>query len=56
MTFIGSFMRPGGVFDAKLIALPAARERCRALARDRHTLETVGNPRYDRVYRQVASR
>jgi glycosyltransferase involved in cell wall biosynthesis len=33
----------------------AARERCRAVAREKLSLTDVGIPRYDRLYRQVAS-
>jgi glycosyltransferase involved in cell wall biosynthesis len=33
---------------------PAIRERCRAVARERLSLQRVGIPRYDRLYRAVA--
>jgi glycosyltransferase involved in cell wall biosynthesis len=33
---------------------PAIRERCRAVARERLSLQLVGIPRYDRLYRAVA--
>jgi glycosyltransferase involved in cell wall biosynthesis len=34
----------------------AARDRCRAVARQRLSLQEVGIPRYDRLYREVARR
>jgi glycosyltransferase involved in cell wall biosynthesis len=34
----------------------AARDRCRVVARDRLSLQKVGIPRYDRLYREVARR
>jgi gamma-glutamylcysteine synthetase len=33
---------------------PAARNRCQAVARDRLSLQEVGIPRYDQLYREVA--
>jgi glycosyltransferase involved in cell wall biosynthesis len=33
---------------------PQSRERCRRVARDSYSLETVGIPRYDRLYREIA--
>jgi glycosyltransferase involved in cell wall biosynthesis len=41
---------------ARLVADPEARERCRRLARERLSLDEVGIPRYDRLYRAVAGR
>jgi glycosyltransferase involved in cell wall biosynthesis len=39
----------------ELAADPVARERCRAVAREQLSLQDVGIPRYDRLYRQVAA-
>jgi glycosyltransferase involved in cell wall biosynthesis len=40
----------------ELAADPAARQRCRSVARAELSLTEVGIPRYDRLYREVAAR
>ncbi len=39
----------------ELAADPDARARCRAVAREVFSLEEVGIPRYDRLYRRLAA-
>ena len=34
---------------------PATRDRCRGVAREQLSLQDVGIPRYDRLYRRVAA-
>ncbi len=38
----------------ELAADPACRARCREVAREVYSLEEVGIPRYDRLYRRLA--
>jgi glycosyltransferase involved in cell wall biosynthesis len=38
----------------ELVADPASRARCREVARGVYSLEEVGIPRYDRIYRRLA--
>lgn len=39
-----------------LLANPATAERCRKLAHERYSLDSVGIPRYDALYREIAAR
>ncbi|MDQ3571809.1 MAG: glycosyltransferase [Actinomycetota bacterium] len=39
----------------ELVSDPATRARCRAVARETFSLDEVGVPRYDRLYREVAA-
>lgn len=53
------FSPPGYERAARQVLLlasdPACRDRCRALARERYSLQEVGVPRYDRLYREIAA-
>ena len=55
---VDAFGEPGYERAAKrireLAADPDARARCRAVAREVFSLEEVGIPRYDRLYRRLA--